>query len=71
LVLEFMATARQNGAARAFLEVAADNSPAIALYHTCGFAKAGLRRAYYHTAQGAMLDALVLSCPLLPQSPEI
>lgn len=71
LVQEFLASARQKRADSAFLEVAADNAAAIALYRACGFAQTGLRRAYYRTADGRALDALVLSCPLLPQSPRI
>ena len=39
-----------------FLEVAADNHPALALYAATGFAACGRRRAYY----GAGRDALVL-----------
>jgi hypothetical protein len=31
----------------------------------------GLRRGYYRLASGAVVDGLVLSCPLLPLSPEI
>lgn len=60
LVAEFLATARRLGAARAFLEVAEDNRPALTLYHRAGFANAGLRRAYYHRDDGPALDALVL-----------
>jgi ribosomal-protein-alanine N-acetyltransferase len=43
-----------------FLEVAADNAPAIALYESAGFALAGRRRAYYDRAGDATMDALVL-----------
>ena len=71
LVGEFLTTARHKGADSAFLEVAADNAAAIALYRASGFAQTGLRRAYYHMADGRALDALVLSCPLLSQSPKI
>lgn len=47
------------GGAELFLEVAADNGPAIALYQRTGFAEAGVRRGYYARPGGAM-DALVL-----------
>lgn len=39
-----------------FLEVAADNAPALQLYRSAGFAECGRRRAYY----GPGRDALVL-----------
>jgi ribosomal-protein-alanine N-acetyltransferase len=71
LVRDFLTQARLQRADSAFLEVAANNVAAIALYHACGFTQTGLRRGYYHPARGLPLDALVLSCPLLPQSPEI
>ncbi len=52
--------AARRGAARMFLEVAAHNQPAAALYRALGFATVGRRRRYY--ADGA--DALVLAAPL-------
>ncbi len=45
---------RSRGVRRAFLDVRADNTPAIALYRGRGWVHAGVRRAYY--ADGA--DAL-------------
>jgi ribosomal-protein-alanine N-acetyltransferase len=48
------------GAEAMFLEVAADNDPAIALYAAAGFAPAGRRRAYYQRPGGPAVDALVL-----------
>jgi len=47
-------------ARRLFLEVAADNTAALALYRGAGFADAGLRKAYYPRAGGGPVDALVL-----------
>lgn len=64
LVTDFLSTARQKGAEQAFLEVEAENAPAIALYTRCGFAQTGLRRAYYQRADGLRSDALILTCPL-------
>lgn len=61
LVAGFLAQSAARGATSAFLEVAADNAPAIALYDRAGFARAGLRRGYYATAGGARIDALVMS----------
>ncbi len=55
--LEAMAAA---GARRAFLEVAADNAAAIALYEGGGFARSGLRRRYY-ARPGGRADALVMT----------
>jgi ribosomal-protein-alanine N-acetyltransferase len=42
-----------------YLEVAEDNTPAIALYHACGFCAQGRRPGYYRTEAGAT-DALIL-----------
>ena len=67
LVARFIDRARQEGADRAFLEVAADNAPALALYAAAGFAEAGRRRSYYRQPDGRPLDALVLVRPLSPQ----
>ncbi len=55
------------GAGRVFLEVAADNRAALALYAAAGFAEAGRRRGYYGRAEGGT-DALVLA--LSPGGPE-
>ena len=49
------------GATRLFLEVAVDNSAALALYHKAGFKKVGLRRAYYARPSGPSIDAIVMS----------
>ena len=43
-----------------FLEVAADNHPAINLYTKSGFIRSGLRKNYYHNKDGKK-DALILS----------
>ncbi len=47
------------GARTLFLEVAADNTAALALYRGAGFIQAGLRSGYYPRADGPV-DALVL-----------
>lgn len=60
LIADFAATSRSRGAARAFLEVAADNQPAQALYRATGWRETGRRRRYY----GADLDAIVMELPL-------
>ena len=47
------------------LEVAEDNTAAIALYEDLGFASTGRRRNYYARPDGAV-DALILTKPLDP-----
>jgi len=44
-----------------FLEVAADNTPALALYRSLGFCQTGRRRGYYARPGGAREDALVMA----------
>ena len=56
----FLRTARARGAETAFLEVAADNAAALALYSRSGFAEAGRRRGYYHSPGNPPVDALVM-----------
>jgi ribosomal-protein-alanine N-acetyltransferase len=60
LVEAAAAEAGRRGAQAMFLEVAADNAPALGLYQRLGFAQAGLRRAYYARPGGPSADALVL-----------
>ena len=60
LVQAFLSEAAVRAADRAFLEVAADNAAALALYRGAGFAEAGRRRGYFLTPEGSRLDALVL-----------
>jgi len=59
-----LAMARTAGAEAAFLEVAADNPAAIALYREAGFAETGRRGGYYRRQGGPAVDALVLRCTL-------
>ncbi len=56
----FCASAAAAGAVSVFLEVAADNAAALALYHSAGFARVGHRRGYYHRPGQAAVDALIL-----------
>jgi ribosomal-protein-alanine N-acetyltransferase len=56
--------ARDAGAATMFLEVAADNAAARALYARAGFAETGLRRGYYARPGAVGVDALILTCAL-------
>jgi ribosomal-protein-alanine N-acetyltransferase len=55
----FETRARDMGATEAHLEVAADNAAAIALYEAAGYARSGLRRAYYDAPDGTRVDALL------------
>ena len=48
------------GALRIFLEVAASNAAAIALYQKQGFVEAGRRAGYYTRPDGTKEDALIL-----------
>lgn len=54
---------RQGGASTLFLEVAADNAPALAFYMGRGFAQRGRRPGYYRTESGAV-DAHILALDL-------
>jgi len=56
--------ATRSGAKRLFLDVAAGNNPARALYAACGFAEIGRRKSYYTLPGGARDDALQLACDL-------
>jgi ribosomal-protein-alanine N-acetyltransferase len=65
LVKRFLAEALQRKAESAFLEVAADNTAAKALYARSGFVTVGRRPAYYRLADGESVDALVMVCNIL------
>ena len=64
LMTAALAVARQRGAAQAFLEVAVDNEPAIALYERLGFHRAGKRLYYYDRGEAGRMDALVMRLDL-------
>ncbi len=55
-----------HGALSLFLEVAADNAAALALYKAAGFDPVGRRSGYYPRTSGPAADALVLKRPLNP-----
>ncbi|MGK7651479.1 GNAT family N-acetyltransferase [Roseovarius sp. B08] len=56
----FEAEARGRNADRLFLEVAADNVAALALYLSEGFTELARRKEYYNRPEGGPVDALVL-----------
>lgn len=60
-----MARARADGAQAMFLEVAADNEAARALYEREGFKQVGIRHDYYRKNPNNYTDALVLRCELI------
>lgn len=51
-------------AERAFLEVAADNHAALALYKNMGFVQISTRRGYYARIGGSAVDAHILALDL-------
>jgi [ribosomal protein S18]-alanine N-acetyltransferase len=59
-----IAELRGEGQESVFLEVAVDNSPALALYNRCGFERTGLRKAYYSRNQGPPVDGHILRLAL-------
>lgn len=60
LMGDLIETLGNHGVTRLFLEVAADNDAARALYDKLGFEQDALRKEYYQTPSGS-IDALVLS----------
>lgn len=59
LLADFESTAASKGAERLFLEVAADNHGALALYDSMGWTRVGVRKAYYKRATPPKIDALL------------
>ena len=51
----------------AFLDVAADNAPARALYKAAGFAETGRRKGYFARKAGPAVDAILMT-RALPKS---
>ena len=63
LLTRHAARCRRAGAERMFLEVAADNEPALALYRKLGFIQIGHRKGYYpaaHVVGAPRRDALTM-----------
>lgn len=60
LLSRFETEAARLGAAQAHLEVAATNTPALALYRGAGWTECGLRKAYYK-GPDARIDAILMT----------
>ncbi len=60
LLASFEREARRRGARSAFLEVSADNIPAIALYAAAGYREAGRRSGYYRHGNSIAIDAILM-----------
>jgi ribosomal-protein-alanine N-acetyltransferase len=54
------------GASSVFLEVAASNDSAKALYAKAGFQPVGMRKGYYACAAGPAMDAVIMKLALSP-----
>ena len=65
LLAAFEGEAHARGAARAFLEVAEDNTRGRALYDRAGYREVGRRPRYYARMQGPAAAALILARGLL------
>ncbi|HPG88065.1 MAG TPA: ribosomal protein S18-alanine N-acetyltransferase [Hyphomicrobium sp.] len=64
LVEGLIRAVRRGEGKRLFLEVAADNAGAIALYKSLSFAEIGRRKGYYQRANGPAADALMFALDL-------
>jgi ribosomal-protein-alanine N-acetyltransferase len=60
LLSENLRQAANAGAKAMFLEVAEDNTSALALYERFGFVKVGERAGYYRRADGTRATAIVM-----------
>lgn len=65
LVQAFEAASLVKQAETAFLEVAADNLGAHALYIASGFTESGRRPRYYQSPEGTKIDAILMKKSLL------
>jgi len=61
MLAEMLHIARERDLQRVFLEVRSSNVAALSLYRRAGFSEIGVRRAYYHNADGSE-DAVMMAC---------
>ncbi|MDJ0822556.1 MAG: GNAT family N-acetyltransferase [Paracoccaceae bacterium] len=57
----FHKAASARGAQKVFLEVSAENAPAIRFYQSHGYSERGRRKAYYRLQVGQTADALIMA----------
>ena len=65
LMMELLSLTKKEGGHSVFLEVAADNIAARALYCRLGFDQAGCRKNYYKRRNGLSCDAFLLKKSLI------
>lgn len=65
LLSDFESSAKHRGGKTCFLEVAANNVAAIALYTRHGYTESGRRKGYYSAKNIPTTDAILLSRPLI------
>ena len=65
LMMELLSLTKKEGGHSVFLEVAADNIAARALYRRLGFDQAGCRKNYYKRRNGLSCDAFLLKKSLI------
>ena len=65
LMMELLSVTKKEGGHSVFLEVAADNIAARALYRRLGFDQAGCRKNYYKRRNGLSCDAFLLKKSLI------
>jgi len=67
LLADLFSRARARQVQAITLEVAADNRPALILYESLGFSRAGLRVGYYRRPDASLMDAHLLRIDLAPE----
>ncbi len=60
LMLHMESLLRKDGVKSLFIEVATSNHAGLALYRSCGFTQAGVRKNYYEHGDGTREDALIM-----------
>ena len=65
LMMELLSVTKKEGGHSVFLEVAADNIAARALYRRLGFDQVGCRKNYYKRGNGFSCDAFLLKKSLI------